>query len=90
MQSYGTLFKISIMKKQDITQKTLQALLSGSHPLAKKYGGKHVFVVDKEIVPLARSERSLSDFKQLKKKYGKPPVLMFVPQPSASYILIVK
>ena len=76
--------------KKDITEKTLNSLLSGSHPLAKKYGGKHVFVVDKEIVPLSRSKRSLSDFKNLKVKHGKPPVLVFVPQPGASYILIIK
>lgn len=78
------------MRKQDITQKTLQALLSGSHPLAKKYGGKHVFVVDKEIVPLARTEKSLLDFKYLKAKHGKLPVLVFVPQPGTSYILMIK
>lgn len=75
---------------KDLTEKTLSSLLSGSHPLAKKYAGKHVFVVDDEIVPLARSERSLSDFKQLKKKHGKSPVLTFVPQPGTSYILIIK
>lgn len=78
------------MKQQKkATQSTLQALLSGSHPLAKKYRGKHVFVVDKEIVPLARSKKSLSDFKHLKVKHGKPPILVFVPQPGTSYILIV-
>ena len=77
-------------KKTDLTQRTLQALLSGSHPLTKKYEGKHVFVVDKEIVPVIRSKRSLSDFKHLKEKHGKSPVLMFVPQPGASYILNIK
>lgn len=74
-------------KRVDLTQKTLQSLFSGSHPLAKKYGGKHVFVVDNEILPLTRSKKSLSDFKHLKEKHGKRPVLMFVPQPGASYIL---
>lgn len=76
------------MSKQDLTDKTLQDLLSGSHPLAKKYAGKQVFVIDSEIVPLGRSKKSLTDFKKLKTKYGKPPILSFVPQPGASYILI--
>ena len=73
-------------KREELTQKTLDALLSGKHPLAKKYGGKHVFVVDKEIVPLARTEKSLSDFKYLKAKHGKLPILVFVPQLGDSYI----
>lgn len=74
---------------KDLTEKTLHSLLSGSHPLAKKYAGKQVFVVDKEIVPIGRS-KSLSDFKQLKTKHGKSPIAVFVPQPGASYILTSK
>lgn len=70
----------------NLTEKTLHSLLSGTHPLAKKYAGKQVFVVDKEIVPVVRSKKSLSDFKKLKTKHGKSPVLTFVPQPGASYI----
>lgn len=76
------------MTKAGSTDKTLHDLLSGSHPLIKKYAGKQVFVVNTEIVPVVRSKKSLSDFKKLKTKYGKPPVLIFVPQPGASYILI--
>lgn len=77
------------MKKQDkTTQATLQALLSGSHPLAKKYGGKQVFVVNQEIIPVSRGKKAMLDFKELKEKYGKPPVVTFVPQPGTSYILI--
>lgn len=71
-----------------LTEKTLHSLLSGSHPLAQKYAGKQVFVVDKEIIPIGRSMKSLSDFKQLKIKHGKSPVAVFVPQPGSSYILI--
>ncbi|MEK7533891.1 MAG: hypothetical protein AAB600_01000 [Patescibacteria group bacterium] len=79
------------MKKiEDKTGKTLNALLSGLHPLVKKYGGKQVFVVDKEVVPLARGKRALERFKRLKEKYGKSPVLVFVPHPGTSYILIFK
>jgi len=77
-------------RKEDKTGKTLNALLSGSHPLVKKYGGKQVFVVDKEIVPLERGKKSLEEFKKLKTKYGKPPVLVFVPHPGTSYILILR
>lgn len=76
------------MTKKDFTDKTLHDLLSGSHPLTKNYAGKQVFVIDTEIVPVKQSKKSLSDFKKLKTKYGKPPILVFVPQPGASYILI--
>lgn len=72
------------------TKKTLSALLSGSHPLAKTYGGKQVFVVDNEIFPLRRGKKGLEDFKRLKTKYGKEPILTFVPHPGVSYILIFK
>lgn len=74
---------------KNLTEKTLQALLSGSHPLSKKYAGKQVFVVDKEIMPIGRV-KSLSDFKELKTKHGKSPIAVFVPQPGASYILTLK
>lgn len=73
------------MTKANSTDKTLHDLLSGSHPLTKKYAGKQVFVVNTEIVPVKQNKKSLSDFKKLKTKYGKPPVLIFVPQPGASY-----
>lgn len=79
------------MKKvEKTTEKTLNALLSGSHPLAKKYGGKQVFVVDNEVLPLAHGKKGLKDFKDLKAKYSKDPVLIFVPHPGVSYILIFK
>lgn len=76
------------MNKQNLTDKTLRDLLSGSHPLTEKYAGKQVFVVDTEIIPVKQSKKSLADFKKLKIKHGKPPILIFVPQPGASYILI--
>ena len=78
------------MKKLDITEKTLQALLAGSHPLAKKYAGKHVFVIDKEVVVMKKGSKAMADFKSLKTKYHHSPVLTFVPDPGASYILIIK
>lgn len=75
------------MKKiEKTTEKTLSSLLSGSHPLAKKYGGKQVFVVDNEVLPLAHGKKGLKDFKDLKAKYDKDPVLVFVPHPGISYI----
>lgn len=78
------------MKKINTTEKTLQALLSGSHPQAKKYAGQHVFVIDKEVVPMKKGNKAMLDFKHLKAKYNHPPVLTFVPDPGTSYILIVK
>jgi len=72
------------------TEKTLNALLSGSHPLSKKYGGKQVFVIKDEIIPLARGKKGIEDFKKLKAKYGRSPVLVYVPHPGLSYILIFK
>lgn len=77
-------------KASETTNKTLQALLSGTHPLVKKYGGKQVFVVDDNVVIIKKGRGALSEFKQLKKKYGKAPVVTFVPQPGTSYILILK
>ena len=75
-------------KTPETTNKTLQALLSGNHPLVKKYGGKQVFVIDDNIIIVKRGRKALSEFKQLKKKYGKAPVLTFVPQPGTSYISV--
>lgn len=76
-----------MQKKVNSTEKTLQALLTGSHPLSKKYGGKQVFVVNQEIVVVKKGKSALSDFKNLKEKHGKAPVLTFIPQPGSSYIL---
>ena len=74
------------MKTQ--TDKTLHALLSGKHPDIKKYAGKQVFVVGEKIIPLKGGEKGLDDFKKLKEEYGEAPVLVFVPHPGVSYILI--
>lgn len=71
-----------------VTEKTLQALLSGKHPQSQEYSGKQVFVIRDEIIPLGGGKKGISDFKKLKEKYGKSPVLIFVPQPGVSYILI--
>lgn len=78
------------MKKDNSTQQTLQSLLSGSHPLAKKYAGKHVFVIDKEVIPMRKGNRAMVDFRNLKTKHHHSPVLTFVPDPGASYILFIK
>lgn len=89
MTLYQQSVTIRIAMDKNLTEKTLHSLLSGSHPLAKKYAGKQVFVVDKEIIPIGKT-KSLSDFKQLKIKHGKSPVAVFVPQPGTSYILTLK
>lgn len=75
-------------KARETTQKTIHALLSGVHPLVKKYAGKHVLVINNEIVLLATGKRGMNEFKRLKEKHGRPPILTFIPQPSSSYILI--
>lgn len=75
-------------REQNVTRKTLHSLLSGTNPLAKKYAGKQVFVIENEVVLLKKGNRGIADFKRLKAKHGEPPVLIFVPKPGSSYILI--
>lgn len=79
----------NMRKLKQTTEKTLNALLSGVHPLVKKYGGRQVFVVEDKVVPLGTGQKALAGFKRLKAKYGKSPVLVFVPRPGASYILVI-
>lgn len=71
----------------DITQKTLSALLIGKDKKFAKFQGKHVMVVKDKIIPLSEDKKTLEDFKLLKKKYGRPPVITFVPRADISYIL---
>lgn len=73
------------MTKQ--TDKTLSALLTGKHTSITKYAGKHVFVIKDEIIPLSGGKKGLSDFRKLKEKYRESPVLIFVPQPGASFFI---
>jgi hypothetical protein len=75
------------MSKNSLTQKTLALLLSGKSRVAKKFAGKHVLVVGKEVVPLKKGENGWKDFVRLEKKYGHSPVVVFVPRPDISYIL---
>lgn len=77
------------MKIKDQTQINLNLLFSGKHPQAKKYAGKHVMVIEKEVVPLKEGKEALEDMKKLEKKYGRMPTLVFVPRPDISYILIL-
>ena len=73
---------------KDLTQKNLTLLLSGRHPQSKKYAGRHVLVIEDKIIPLKEGEKGLKDLEKLEKKYGKTPVLTFVPRLDISYILI--
>lgn len=66
--------------------KTLNLLLSGKHPRAKQYAGHHVLVVDDKIVPLKEGAEGIKDIEQLEKKYGKTPIVAFVPRQDISYI----
>ena len=75
---------------KDLTQKNLTLLLSGRHPQSKKYAGRHVLVIEDKIIPLREGEKGVKDLEKLEKKYGKPPVLTFVPRLDISYILIGK
>ena len=76
------------MKKQS-SRKTLSLLLSGKHPKAKKYAGHHVLVIEDQIVPLNEGQEGLKDIDRLEKKYGKTPIIAFVPRQDVSYILLV-
>lgn len=77
------------MQKKDRTQLNLTLLLSGKHPQAQKYAGKHVMVIENEITPLKEGKEALEDMQKLEKKYGRLPTLVFVPRPDISYILIL-
>jgi len=77
------------MQKKDHTQSNLTLLLSGKHPQAKKYAGKHVMVIENEIILLKEGKEALEDMQKLEKKYGRLPTLVFVPRPDISYILIL-
>jgi hypothetical protein len=76
------------MKKQ-AEEKTLNLLLSGKHPSAKKYAGHHVLVINDKVFPLKEGERANEDIEKLEKKYGKSPIITFVPRQDISYILFV-
>ncbi len=69
-------------------EKTLHLLLSGKHPKAKKFAGKHVLVIADEVVPLKKGEAGVKDVERLEKQYGKSPTIVFVPRTDVSYILI--
>lgn len=75
------------MKSKKTKKQILSLLLSGKHPQAKKYAGKHVMVADREIIPVKEGEKAREDFKKLKEKYGHSPTLVFVPRQDVSYIL---
>lgn len=66
------------MKKYS-EDKTLSLLLSGKHPKAKEFAGKHVLVVENEILPLKRGKSALKDIEKLEKRYGKTPTIVYVP-----------
>jgi len=71
------------------TKKTLQLLLSGKSIKYKRYSGKHVFVIEDKVIPLKKREKSIQEFKSIEKKFGKKPILAFVPKKGVSYILFL-
>lgn len=76
------------MKKLS-SSKTLSLLLSGKHPKAKKYAGHHVLVIENQIIPLKEGQEGIRDIDRLEKKYGKTPIIAFVPRQDVSYILLI-
>lgn len=67
----------------------MNLILSGKHPKAKRYAGRHVLVVDDRIVPLKKGSEAIKDIDRLEKRYGKTPTIVFVPRQDTSYILIM-
>jgi len=72
--------------KKNSEKKNLDLILSGQHPKAKKYAGRHVLVIKDQIVPLKKGKESLREIDRLEKKYGETPILVFVPRQDISYI----
>ena len=46
-------------------EKTLNLLLSGKHPKAKKFAGHHVLVINDQVFPLKEKEAGLKDIERL-------------------------
>ena len=67
--------------------KVIHALLAGTHPKSTDMQGRHVMVIGKEVVPLEEGSSGAKQYRELKQKYGHAPVLTFVPQQNALYIL---
>ncbi len=74
------------MKKT--TDEVIALLLSGKHPKAKTYAGKHVMVIEDKIWPLKKGKTGIAQLKKMEAKYGKPSTLVYIPQPGVTYILI--
>lgn len=69
--------------------KIISLLLSGKHRKAKQYAGKHVLVIENEVVPLKRGTSGVKSIENLEKKYGTTPTIVFIPRQDISYILLV-
>jgi len=71
------------------THRTLSLLLSGKGFQAKRLAGKQVLVIDEEVLELKKGDAGWRDFQRLQEKYGRKPIVAFVPRQDISYILIV-
>ena len=71
------------------TQQTLNVLLTGKGKEARQFAGKHVLVVKGHIEPLGSGTESKKTFRELTRKYGESPVVVYVPREDVSYILFV-
>lgn len=54
----------------------------------KKYAGNHVLVVDNKVFPLGEGKKANEDIASLERKYGKTPIITFVPRQDITYILV--
>lgn len=75
------------MLKKQSEKNILSLILSGKHPKAKKFAGRHVLVIENKIIPLKKGKGAIKDIEFLEKKYGKTPTIVFIPRQDISYIL---
>ena len=69
------------------TNTTINLLLSGKGSSAKKFAGKHVYVIKDKVFPLRGGKVGVREFVKMEEKYGAPGTLLFVPEPHTTYIL---
>lgn len=67
---------------------TINLLLSGKGEKAKKFAGKHVFVIKDKVFPLRGGKAGAQELIKMEERYGGQATLLFVPEPHTTYILI--
>ena len=69
-----------MLQPQIADNQIIDMLLTGSHPKSVAYQGQHVLVIGGQIVPLVDDYQTAKDYEALKQKYGRVPILVFVPR----------